>query len=368
MKYTLQIKTGDAEYRALKNIPKDAFFKANFRLLIEIIRGRKSKKDQIGDLQKRISALEDFLDRTSCVFFDITSEESLSNEQIDELYDFQYGYANWDVLFAQLQSKYPNAAPMLLVNDQDADYKNFVKQVKTFAEKYNKIGYKIYPLLDDDIIEREIKIIKNNIQNNTQIFIFYDQGYIVDGLIKIATNRAIDCLGNVSAILESIPNVEYIFTSTSFPDSVTSLSGNMNGKIKCSEISLYEQIEHSVKAIKDMNISYSDYGSITPKRNDETVFYSRGWTPRIDVPILSAQQIYYYRQKREKRDYADVYVDVAKKCVSDYLFPKDIDCWGIQTIKNAAAGFKPGATPSFWLSVRMNIFIIEQLKRLSIIQ
>ena len=364
MKYTLQIKTGDAEYRALRNIPKVIFTNPNFRLLAEITRGRKSKNDKIGDLQKRIDALGNFLDPSSFVFFDITSEESLSNEQINELYNFQSGYANWDLLFAELHNQYPNATPMLLVNDQDDGYVNFAQQIKNFTRKYNKIGYKIYPAIDRNIIEEEIKIIKDNINNDTELFIFYDQGYIVDGLIKIATTRAIDCLGKISAILESVHNIEYIFTSTSFPDSVTSLSGNMDGKIKCSEISLYEQI---VNATININVSYSDYGSITPKRNDEAAYYSGGWTPRIDVPVISQQQIYYYRQKREKRDYADVYVDVASKCISDPLFPKDIDCWGVQTIKSTAAGFKPGATPSFWLSVRMNIFIIEQLKRLSII-
>lgn len=365
MKYTLQIKTGDAEYRALRNIPKVIFSNSDFRVLVEITRGRKSKNDKIGDLQKRIDALGDFLDPSTFVFFDITSEESLSNKQIDELYEFQQGYSNWDALFAKLHSQYPNAIPMLLVNDQDGGYVNFAKQIKTFTEKYNKIGYKIYPAIDADIVEEEVKIIKDNINNNTQLFVFYDQGYIVDGLIRIATTRAIDYLGKISSILESVHNVEYIFTSTSFPDSVTSLSGNMNGKIKCSEIFLYEQIAN---AITNINVSYSDYGSITPKRNDEAAYYSRGWTPRIDVPVISLQQIYYYRQKREKRNYADVYVDVASKCISDSLFPKNIDCWGVQTIKNAAAGLKPGATPSFWLSVRMNIFIVEQLKRLSIIQ
>ena len=365
MKYTLQIKTGDAEYRALKNIPKEIFANPNFRLLIEITRGRKSKNDKIGDLQKRVDALDDFLDPSSFVFFDITSEESLSNEQIDQLYDFQYGYVNWRILFAELHTQYPNAVPMLLVNDQDNDYTNFVAQIKTFTAEYNKIGYKIYPAVDEDIIEEEIKIIRDNIKEDTQLFIFYDQGYIVDGLIKMATARAVDYLGKTSAILETVRNVEYIFTSTSFPDSVTSLSGNMDGHIKCSEMLLYDQI---ISAVKDINVSYSDYGSITPKRNDEAAYYSRGWTPRIDVPTISKQQIYYYRQKREKRDYADVYIDVAKKCISDSLFPSDVDCWGVKTIRSAATGFKPGATPSFWLSVRMNIFIIEQLKRLSIIQ
>ena len=224
MKYTLQIKTGDAEYRALKNIPKEIFANPNFRLLIEITRGRKSKNDKIGDLQKRVDALDDFLDPSSFVFFDITSEESLSNEQIDQLYDFQYGYVNWRILFAELHTQYPNAVPMLLVNDQDNDYTNFVAQIKTFTAEYNKIGYKIYPAVDEDIIEEEIKIIRDNIKEDTQLFIFYDQGYIVDGLIKMATARAVDYLGKTSAILETVRNVEYIFTSTSFPDSVTSLS------------------------------------------------------------------------------------------------------------------------------------------------
>ena len=254
---------------------------------------------------------------------------------------------------------------MLLVNDQDNDYTNFVAQIKTFTAEYNKIGYKIYPAVDEDIIEEEIKIIRDNIKEDTQLFIFYDQGYIVDGLIKMATARAVDYLGKTSAILETVRNVEYIFTSTSFPDSVTSLSGNMDGHIKCSEMLLYDQI---ISAVKDIKVSYSDYGSITPKRNDEAAYYSRGWTPRIDVPTISKQQIYYYRQKREKRDYADVYIDVAKKCISDSLFPSDVDCWGDKTIRSAATGIKPGATPSFWLSERMYIFINEQLKRLSIIQ
>ena len=129
MRYTLQIKTGDAEYRALKNIPKEIFANPNFRLLIEITRGRKSKNDKIGDLQKRVNALGDFLDPSSFVFFDITSEENLSNEQIDKLYDFQYGYANWSILFAELHKQYPNAVPMLLVNDQDDDYTNFLSLI-----------------------------------------------------------------------------------------------------------------------------------------------------------------------------------------------------------------------------------------------
>ncbi|MDR0431429.1 MAG: beta family protein, partial [Tannerellaceae bacterium] len=34
-------------------------------------------------------------------------------------------------------------------------------------------------------------------------------------------------------------------------------------------------------------------------------------------------------------------------------------------IKNASDGASPGSSPSFWISVRMNIHIEQQLKRLS---
>ena len=357
MKYTLQIKTGDAEYRALKNIPKEIFANPNFRLLIEITRGRKSKNDKIGDLQKRVDAL----DPSSFVFFDITSEESLSNEQIDQLYDFQYGYVNWRILFAELHTQYPNAVPMLLVNDQDNDYTNFVAQIKTFTAEYNKIGYKIYPAVDEDIIEEEIKIIRDNIKEDTQLFIFYDQGYIVDGLIKMATARAVDYLGKTSAILETVRNVEYIFTSTSFPDSVTSLSGNMDGHIKCSEMLLYDQI---ISAVKDIKVSYSDYGSITPKRNDEAAYYSRGWTPRIDVP--TKVEIFYKRERRGDNSYSDTYSRVARKIIRDGRFPNNLtNNWGVEQINNCAKGASPGSNPSFWIAVRMNIHIQQQIERLS---
>lgn len=114
----------------------------------------------------------------------------------------------------------------------------------------------------------------------------------------MAAKRAVEYLGDTSSILESIRNVEYIFTSTSFPDSVTSLSGNLDGHIKCSELSLYEQIAN---AVENIEVSYSDYGSITPKRNDDAAYYGRGWTPRIDVPVISKNRYIIIEKKGNER-------------------------------------------------------------------
>ena len=364
MKYTLQLKTGDAEIRALKFIPHEIYKKDGFALFVELTRGRKSKKDEIGDFNKRVKSLKDFLPSQTKIFFDITSDPNLSNNQIDELFNTADGYRCWQNLFYDLKDHFVNSVPMLIYNDEDKDYDNFKVQIETFARTYNKIGYKIYPSLSHDIISTELQIIAGIIVSYpaTELFVFYDQGYIVDGLVKIAEERATHCIGIASGLLQNIENVNYILASTSFPDSVTTLSGKTSGVIDCSEVPLFHTVQAGVNPIQ---LIYSDYGSITPKRNDVAAFYSRGWVPRIDVPTDDSK-IFYYRRRKETLDYADVYTLVAKECIKDNRFPK-IDCWGAETIKNAANGMKPGSTPSFWLSVRMNIFIYQQLIRNNIL-
>lgn len=361
MKYTLQLKTGDAEIRALKFIPQDIFEREGFSLLIELTRGRKSKKDQIGDFQKRIKSFKDFLPTGAKIFFDITSDPNLSNIQIDELFNPQDGYKNWQEIFSELKEYFINSVPMLIYNDIDTGYKNFIEQINSFAATYHKFGYKIYPSLTPEIISAELRLINDALAKypDTELYVFYDQGYIVDGLVKIAEERATSCIGVAYGILKQQSKVKFIFGSTSFPDSVTSLSGKADGEINCTEVMLFDTVK---TAIDPIQISYSDYGSITPKRNDEPAFYGRGWIPRIDVPILNPK-IFYYRRRKEKLDYADTYTLVAKDCIADSRFPDIDNCWGIETIKNAAKGLKPGATPSFWVSVRMNIYIQQQLIR-----
>ncbi len=367
MKYILQLKTGDAELRSLKNIPIEIYANNDLGLLVELTRGRKSKKDEVGDLQKRITALKSFLSPNTKIYFDVTSESSLSNSQIDDLFDISNGYENWQNLYGELYGYFPNSVPMIIVNDIDVDYSNFKSQALSFVQRYNRIGYKIYPSVGEETVKEELAILASLLEkySTAEISIFYDQGYILDGLVKIAEEQATSYLGIASGLFSEFANMSYILTSTSFPDSVTSLSGNMEGDIKCAEIALYNSV---MEAMNPLNIIYSDYGSITPKRNDDVAYYARGWTPRIDIPIANNERIYYYRMKKENRDYADVYVDVAKRCVVDVRFPHQLSCWGCQTVQNAAIGMKPGATPSFWISVRMNIFIYQQLKRLRILQ
>lgn len=91
---------------------------------------------------------------------------------------------------------------------------------------------------------------------------------------------------------------------------------------------------------------------------------ARGWIPRIDVPLPN--EIFYYKQRRPKgvSAYASTYIQVAQSVCFDQRFPSDLDIWGIEQIKTCAAGGTPSASPSFWISVRMNIHIAQQVKRI----
>lgn len=370
MKYTLLFKTGDAEIRALKNIPSEIYSHPEMSLLIELTRGRKSKKDREGDLSKRVTALSSFLPDDAVVYFDITSDSNLSNIQTDNMFNNNNGYKNWQCFFAELRSIFKNAIPMLLVNDIDSTYHDFKQQIVSFANTYGCIGYKIEPSVGKEIIEKELDIIAAGLQHtkNIQVTIFYDQGYIVEGLVKIAEDRAISYLDLAHDKLKDFENIKFVLTSTSFPDSVVSLNKKTNhGTIICTEQLLFDRVERAIS----FPISYSDYGSITPKRNDDAAFYGNGWIPRIDVPRHDVSEIFYYRKKKNREsdeEYADVYIEVAKACIDDVRFPQELDCWGCQTIKNTAIGMKPGSTPSFWISVRMNMFVTQQMERLGLLQ
>ena len=111
----------------------------------------------------------------------------------------------------------------------------------------------------------------------------------------------------------------------------------------------------------DKNIIYGDYGSINPIRNDNIVM-ARGWIPRIDVALSNSY--FYHKKRREGNSYAETYKTVAKKVVNDPYFPRKLKCWGTDQII-ISQRTPVSLIPSFWISVRMNIHIEQQLRRIS---
>lgn len=359
-KYYLLFKTGDAELRALDNLlcGNDNIFP-----IIELTRGRRSKIDKIGEVQKRLNRLETiFRDKEVCL--DLTVSSQLDNKKIRELFNPNGGYAAWlNFLIEQIRNNIFNKiVPTLLVDTTDKELnKNLKLQTTKLCENFSSIAYR-NDIADDGCYE-DIDAIKDIINHNARTFYFIlDCQYIAPGAwISFAEKAAI----RVQRIADKIENLQLIIVSTSFPKYVSDIGQDDTDTFRLNEIDLFDEVQRNTNL---HNLHYGDYGTINPVRND-LVTMSRGWIPRIDVPLQ--QEVYYHRKRRGKsRGYSETYIDVAKNyIVPDERFPSQLlNNWGVNQIKLCADDKSPGSSPSFWISVRMNIHIEQQLNRLRLLK
>lgn len=348
-KYYLLFKTGDAEIRALKHTKFDF---SKILPIIELTRGRKSKYDKIGNISKRIEKISEiFYGQMICL--DITSEATLSNPEIDELYDPKDGYKNWVSFLMELESDgiFEEIIPTILVDTEDENLsKNLRIQVEKMTTVFKSIVYR-NNIIDDGCYD-DIDIVAEYF-NDTDINLNFviDCEYVPTGAypttVELINTR-------ISKIRSKVPKANFIIVSTSFPRYVSDIGNDDYDIFPLNEIDIYDEVKKMHPTVK-----YGDYASVNPVRND-TVVMARGWIPRIDVPTL--QGIYYYRIKNTAKDYALTYTRVAKKVFEDEKFPHDMaGNWGIKQIIICKEGDSPGSSPSYWISVRMSIFIEMQL-------
>lgn len=347
-KYGLLFKTGESEIRALKNFSN----RKGIFPIIELTRGRKTKKDTVGDIQKRIDQLYECFGNMD-VILDLTAEPALSSEQIDMLYIPDNGYKNWVNFLIEIKKKklFKNIYPSMLLTLDDVFFEdNLKKQIFSILENFNGISYRCN--IEDEGYTDDLEIISTLIPVDKNFFFIIDCSYIRASELTSCKEKAVKI---IKEVYKKIPHTSFILASTSFPDK---LGEDNFATLFLTEISLYEEVSN---AIPDISIMYSDYGSINPIRNDNVIM-SNGWRPRIDVPLKT--EIFYNRKKKNLNGYASTYSLVASDAINDDRFPSDLDNWGINQIMIAADGASPGASPSFWISVRMNIYIEQQLRRL----
>ncbi|SJL20917.1 beta family protein [Porphyromonas gingivalis] len=353
-KYWIIIKTGEAEIRALENIPKAILF--NTLPLIEITRGRKVTKNKIETypFEKRLSKLKDIY-KGQTIAIDVTSEESLSSPEVDYLYTPDSGYKNWVNFLIQLknESVFEKIIPTVLFNFEDDNFEeNITKQIQELESNFKTILYRSD--ISDENCYDDIELINNITNKNLKIVI--DCGYVPQASYQNVANKCIARIDNLKSIITS--PCEYIVASTSFPNNVRDLGDLESDTFSISEIDIYNIILQTHK-----DIVYADYASINPVRND-TITMARGWIPRIDVPL--DKTIFYYKKRRPKgvSAYASTYIQVAQSVCADLRFPHNLNIWGINQIHFCAEGGTPSASPSFWISVRMNIHITQQVNRI----
>jgi len=352
----LLFKTGDAELRCLANA--DDSLKQYILPIIEITRGRKLKGEEKYPIENRLKKVyEIFPDQPICL--DLTSSSNLLCDEIRELFTPTNGYEKWLTFLRNVKEigRYTKLIPCIQSNfDDDNFIENYRSQISTLLAEFTKVAYRSN--LKEEGYYDDIGIIKPLLTEKEQLLFIIDCEYLVSGSWHSFADKTIARIKNVYDILGD--KVMFTVCATSFPNNISDIGNDAGDTFGIIEIDLYNEIR--AKTDPRISIIYGDYGSISPKRNDEVIM-ARGWIPRIDVPTET--EIYYIRERRTPaRDYARTYTFVAQKVMSDYRFPHKLHCWGIDQIKICAEHGAPGASPSFWISVRMNIHLNQQQNRL----
>lgn len=355
--YVLILKTGDAELRAIENSIIDY---KNIFPIIELTRGRKSKNDEIGLIKKRLDKIKTVF-RGFNICLDLTTSSSLSNGEIDELYSTDNGYQKWIDFLQELKEEkvFKSISPTILVNPDEPNFSDNLKlQVEKITSTFDSLVYR--NSLADDGCYDDIELIKDIINKSGKKFYFIiDCEYIAPGAWTSFANKA---KIRIAKIRKLIYETQFIVASTSYPNNISEIGKDDEDTFRLNEIDLHSDIKRNYDSL---NILYGDYGSINPIRNDD-IFMSRGWVPRIDVAL--PHEIFYKRERRPKgiHEYSATYIRVARKVSLDSRFPNHLSTnWGINQIISCSKGSSPGSQPSFWISVRMNIHIEQQIKRLN---
>ena len=354
--------------------------------LIELTRGRKNHPATIKKtgVQYNFQKVTDFIDAEGSLaercMIDVTREPTLASPDTDYLKNFQNGYENWVDFVRRRHEVNPNICPVLQINPPDHqswdDYQISVeRQFDELSKFCSAIAYRAVTK-NDASFDIDLQILSERIESFTKagnLFYFVlDYDYIRPGTGDLHAIEAVQVLNVVSDIC---PQCVTILVSTSFPQSVTDISGPDYGDFNQEEVSFHATTANILH--NRIKVAYGDYGSINPIRND-AAGGGNGWRPRIDYPY-GGTRLFYYREKRlshgkgkDKKfitTYSSHYVSVAKNIIADSKFSHDINSkdpssWGVGAIKLAANNQVPSAHPSFWISVRMNIHIQQQLRRL----
>lgn len=361
--YAIVIKTGDAELRAIENLPSATTSK--LFPVIEITRGRKisdkSKKKlegagevdvEIYPFRNRLEKLKTaFKNHTVCI--DLTTESLLSSKTIDRMFNPNNGYENWINFLVNLKDEkcFKEIVPCVIMNWDDLNFEeNLRLQIRNLSKNFNALLYR--NSIADDFCYEDIDIIKSEL-GDSELVLMIDCGYILPASRHIFIEKT---QYRLSELKKRLPYTKYIICGTSFPKQVSGFGNDYSDTFSLEEKIVFDELSKN-----NDNLVYGDYGTINPVRSDDIIM-SRGWIPRIDVPLEN--EIYYYRLRRPKgiSSYQGTYIEVARHSKSDPNFPIKLrGNWGVDEILRCAEGKPSSASPSFWISVRMNIHIQQQI-------
>lgn len=337
------LKTTVSEIRALKQI-NCASSSSIIHPIFELTKARKSKYDEIGDVLKRVQEIKQIVKKNH-FYLDLTSEESLSNSQIESYFDdFNY-FENWRTFIESLVEDGLKVVPVIQAFD-DSTLEELTYQMKFFSKLCGSFAVRIKPeYLDMGISARLVQA-----SQGFDFTTILDAEFINNDNLKYSVSMFSQFINQCQTDNLKLKNV--IVCSSSFPSMVDHKNKD-EGKFKVYEKKFYSELSSNHSKLK---LQYGDYASVHPFRNEVTAY---NWVPRIDFPTSSF--VIFCRKQRN----AGGYKNCANRLIDNLDYKNNpIKCWGSQEITDACS--KPnGKSPSYWISVRINIHMsrcVEWLK------
>jgi hypothetical protein len=348
--YVPIIKVSVAETRGVETLSDEV--KDAITPVFELARSRRTKREPEGDIFQSLKKIKEVYGVRQFIL-DLTSDSNSRNEQIDDLQNSTKGYRNWIKFLLLIKGKFPEIIPVIQISDigvksKEDFYDRIKKQVELLDENFNSVVYR-FPLEYADF-SSDLGAICEEISGD-KIICVIDAGFITQEKSGIYSPKAVEVIGE----LEDFSLGKVVLVATSFHKNPTEFGGEEYGEFRLEECLFYEEVNNAVES----ELIYGDYATINPIRVLQAG--GRGWVPRIDMP--TEELVFYHRSRKRglEASYATAYARVAEMICRDERYRavrrRIGDCWGIEQIESSAEGYPQGLSPSFWISVRMNIHI-----------
>lgn len=267
------------------------------------------------------------------------------------------GYKQWCDFILDAQKSFPSIIPVLQFSAQgEGDpIPDFQNQVGFLSTKFSRLAFRLQrPSTMSNWLEVGAYLVEKICERvkTDQVIIIVDLAFL-----SPKWRRREDTLQKLRTFIQYCNFLgvkDIIVTGSSFPQSVYELVDQKEdeGVILSQMIPIREELN-------DLRIKYGDYAFIHPQK---FASLARGWIPRIDIP-LSEKLIFRKQRKAKDGVYARVYENIAYELIQAGKLSNVPDCWGKTCILRAGNGegvgpkTQQGASPSFWISVRLNIHI-----------
>ena len=270
-------------------------------------------------------------------FADICKDRALLTRDFYRTFDEDDAYGAWRDVAATM----PGGIPMVQCHVGRA-LRPIIQQALALERAHGSIGLRIPP---NDWGRTLALGILTALDAPTNATIFIDSGFIT----QINGNDfARDIVTTINALRDEVPEVFIVGLSTSFPRTVTPFGEN-EGEIPNLDRSLHKAF--STEAV----FCYGDHASIHVEPYD---IRARGVTPRIDYPNPES----WVYERHAGREDGRGYRIAGERLMARGVLQGAPDIWGVDQIKAAAEGDVGDRTvPAFWIGVRVNIHLHQQL-------